>query len=286
MKNISKFCLLLFSATLFGQDFYGKVEYQTIQNKSKKEAVSTTKESEKKSAEDALEGIDEETIKDAFTKAFQKNYLLTFNKKECLFEEIVELDKPKPNSDVMISVSISGTGKRYINLIENYSLLEEDVFGEELIIKDSLKNPNWTLSDESKKIGDYICYKATRIIPVSKNDLEAYERYLKKVDSGKSVLFTMEKPKPHTIIAWYTPEISVNFGPNGESGLPGLILKLETEELIYLCSKITIKNNEKLKIKKPNTGKVVSPAEFEKIDAKMRKQMEDNDGIIIQSTKN
>ena len=37
MKNISKFCLLLFSATLFGQDFYGKVEYQTIQNKSKKE---------------------------------------------------------------------------------------------------------------------------------------------------------------------------------------------------------------------------------------------------------
>ena len=36
MKNISKFCFLFFSATLFGQDFYGKVEYQTIQNKSKK----------------------------------------------------------------------------------------------------------------------------------------------------------------------------------------------------------------------------------------------------------
>lgn len=272
--------LLLLISSSYAQELVGKVEYQTVRNESLKNELKSSNE------KDGLTEDISKAMEEAFTKAFQKKFLLTFTKKESLFEEIVELDKPKPNSEIMIAVSISGTGKRYINLIENYSLLEEDVFGEELIIKDSLKNPNWTLSDESKKIGDYICYKATRNIPVSKNDLEAYERYLKKVESGKSVLFTMEKPKPHTIIAWYTPEISVNFGPNGESGLPGLILKLETEELIYLCSKITIKNNEKLKIKKPNTGKVVSPAEFEKIDAKMRKQMEDNDGIIIQSTKN
>uniref|UniRef100_UPI0037BFA7A6 hypothetical protein n=1 Tax=Flavobacterium sp. TaxID=239 RepID=UPI0037BFA7A6 len=73
MKKISKFCLLLFSATLFGQDFYGKVEYQTIQNKSKKEAVSISKESEKESAKDALAGIDKEAFEEAMKKAFQKN---------------------------------------------------------------------------------------------------------------------------------------------------------------------------------------------------------------------
>ena len=69
MKNSSKFCLLLISTTLFGQDFYGKVEYQTIQNKSKKEAVSISKESEKDAAENGLTGIDKEAFEEAMAKA-------------------------------------------------------------------------------------------------------------------------------------------------------------------------------------------------------------------------
>jgi GLPGLI family protein len=279
---MKKALILIFSITTsYAQELVGKVEYQTIRNEKEKNILKPSTESSDDLSEDTMKAMEE-----AFEKAFQKKFLLSFTKNECLFEEIIELDKPKPNTDIMIAVSISGTGKKYLNLTENYSLLEEDMFGEELIIKDSLKNHNWVISEESKKIGDYLCYKASRTIPVSKNDMQAYERYLKKIESGKSVLFPMEKPKPQTITAWYAPDIPANFGPNGESGLPGLILKLETEELIYLCSKISIKNSEKLKIKKPNTGKIVTPAEFEKIEAKMRIQMEDNDGLIIHSTKN
>jgi GLPGLI family protein len=290
MKKISKFCLLLFSATLFGQDFYGKVEYQTIQNKSKKEAVSISKESEKDAAEDAIVGIDKEAFEEAMAKAFQKNYLLTFNKNEALFEEVVALEKPKPGQggvSFSVSVSMSGDGDKYMNTKDKISYTEEDIFGDEFVIKDSLPKIDWQITNETKIIGDYNCLKATYVEPISKNDLEAYERYQEKTKNGKSSLFEMKKPEPKTITAWYTSEIPVSFGPNGVWGLPGLILQLENENYIYFCTKVSIKNNETVKIKIPNSGKVISKKEYEKYEKKMQKQMEDNGGtIMFRETKN
>jgi len=287
MKNISKLCLLLFSATLFGQDFYGKVEYQTIRNKSKKEAISVSKESEKEAAEDAIIGFDKEAMKEAMAKAFQKNYLLTFNKNEALFEEVVALEKPNPTQGGMsISFSMSGDGDKYMNTKDKISYTDEDIFGDEFVIKDSLPKIAWQITNETKIIGDYNCVKATYIEPVSKNDLEAYNRQQEKIKNGKTTLFEMKKPEPKTITAWYTSEIPVSFGPNGVWGLPGLILQLENENYIYFCTKVSIKNNETVKVKIPNSGKVISKKEYEKYEKKMQKQMEDNDGVIFHETKN
>jgi GLPGLI family protein len=287
MKNLPKLCFLLFSATLFGQDFYGKVEYQTIRNKSKKEAISVSKESEKEAAEDAIIGFDKEAMKEAMAKAFQKNYLLTFNKNEALFEEVVALEKPKPTQGGMsISFSMSGDGNKYMNTKDKISYTEEDIFGDEFVIKDSLPKIAWQITNETKIIGDYNCVKATYIEPVSKNDLEAYNRQQEKIKNGKTTLFEMKKPEPKTITAWYTSEIPVSFGPNGVWGLPGLILQLENENYIYFCTKVSIKNNETVKVKIPNSGKVISKKEYEKYEKKMQKQMEDNDGVIFHETKN
>jgi GLPGLI family protein len=287
MKNLPKFCFLLFSATLFGQDFYGKVEYQTIQNKSKKEAISVSKESEKEAAEGAIAGIDKEAFEEAMKKAFQKNYLLTFNKNEALFEEVVALEKPNPTQGGMsISFSMSGDGDKYMNTKDKISYTEEDIFGDEFVIKDSLPKIAWQITNETKIIGGYNCVKATYLEPVSKNDLEAYNRQQEKLKNGKTTLFEMKKPEPKTITAWYTSEIPVSFGPNGVWGLPGLILQLENENYIYFCTKVSIKNNETVKVKIPNSGKVISKKEYEKYEKKMQKQMEDNDGVIIHETKN
>ena len=288
MKNLFKLCLILFSATLFGQDFYGKVEYQTIQNKSKKEAVSISKESEKESAKDAIAGIDKEAFEEAMKKAFQKNYLLTFNKNEALFEEVVALEKPNPTQGgISVSISMSGDGDKYMNTKDKISYTEEDIFGDEFVIKDSLPKIAWEITNETKIIGDYNCVKATYVEPVSKNDLEAYERQQEKIKNGKTTLFQMKKPEPQTITAWYTSEIPVSFGPNGVWGLPGLILQLENKNYIYFCTKVSLKNNEKVKIKIPNSGKVISKKEYEKYEKKMQKQMEDNDGeFMIREIKN
>ena len=287
MKNISKFCFLLFSATLFGQDFYGKVEYQTIRNKSKKEAISVSKESEKERASNALTGFDKEAMKEAMAKAFQKNYLLTFNKNEALFEEVVALEKPNPmQGDVSFSVRMSGDGDKYMNTKDKVSYTEEDIFGDEFVIKDSLPKIAWEITNETKVIGGYNCLKATYIEPVSKNNLEAYERQQEKIKNGEATFFEMKKPEPQTITAWYTSEIPVSFGPNGVWGLPGLILQLENQKYIYFCTKVSLKNNETVKIKIPNSGKVISKKEYEKYEKKMQKRMEENDGVILQETKN
>lgn len=186
-----------------------------------------------------------------------------------------------------ISVSMSGDGDKYMNTKDKISYTEEDIFGDEFVIKDSLPKIAWEITNETKIIGDYNCVKATYIEPVSKNDLEAYERYQEKTKNGKPSFFEMKKPEPQTITAWYTSEIPVSFGPNGVWGLPGLILQLENENYIYFCTKVSLKNNEKVKIKIPNSGKVISKKEYEKYEKKMQKQMEDNDGpIMIREIKN
>jgi GLPGLI family protein len=174
-----------------------------------------------------------------------------------------------------------------MNTKDKISYTEEDIFGDEFVIKDSLPKIAWEISNETKIIGDYNCVKATYVEPVSKNDLEAYERQQEKIKNGKTTLFEMKKPEPKTITAWYTSEIPVSFGPNGVWGLPGLILQLENENYIYFCTKVSIKNNETVKIKIPNSGKVISKKEYEKYEKKMQKQMEDNGGtIMFRETKN
>ena len=77
-----------------------------------------------------------------------------------------------------------------------------------------------------------------------------------------------EKPRPTILTAWFTTQIPVSFGPNGVWGLPGLVLEYSNNSVIYLCTSIKIKQNEKVKIKQPNKGKIVSVEEFKKIEEK------------------
>lgn len=69
--------------------------------------------------------------------------------------------------------------------------------GNPVIVRDSLPNYSWNiLEKETKKIGDFLCKKATTNFRGSE------------------------------IIAWYTEELSIPFGPWKFKGLPGLILEL------------------------------------------------------------
>ena len=71
------------------------------------------------------------------------------------------------------------------------------------------------------------------------------------------------------ITAWFTPEISVNFGPKEYNNLPGLILELNENGIVYTASKITLNSKKRLKISKPSSGKKVSIDEYNKISKEM-----------------
>jgi GLPGLI family protein len=274
-KDILLCHFVFISFWLNAQEFQGKAEYFSKRVLSKKTEKVEIDEKKETNAEF------EKAWQHAMQKATEKKYLLTFNKVECLYEEQQALEKPeKPSSGMVISVSISGGGKKYLNLKDKKSVVESEIFGKEFLIVEPLEKPDWKLLNETKKIGDYNCFKAELIVPVSENQRKDYEEFLKK-EEIKPALFKMEEPKDKTITAWYTPEIPVSFGPNNYWGLPGLILEMNEEDNLVLCSKVTLSNKEKASIKVPNTGKKVTQMQFDEIEKKKTESMKDEDGVII-----
>lgn len=273
MKRIVAVILfLLMGFIVKAQSFQGKAEYM-----SKYIFKKNNIEVEKKDENPELTAA----IKEALNKSSQKTFSLTFNKFEAVYEENEELQQPQaPGNGMSISIKFSGAGKKYINIKEKISLAEDEIFGKEFLIEEPLKQLNWNLKEESKKIGDYTCFKAELIIPVTDKEKEDYEEFLKK-EKIKPALFKMDEPKDKVIVAWYTPEIPVSFGPNNYWGLPGLILELNEENNVILCSKIVLNSKEKSEIKRPKNGEKVSQKKFDEIQKKKMDSMKDKDGNII-----
>jgi GLPGLI family protein len=111
-----------------------------------------------------------------------------------------------------------------------------------ILIDDSFSIFKWKLTQETKKIGDYMCYKATGV-----------NKRIQKNDEYKSI----------EVIAWYTPEIPIRFGPSRYGGLPGLILELE-ENNAFKFSATKIKFKKRVKIFLPKLKKIKRD-EFNKI---------------------
>jgi len=251
MKNLILLFLLI-STVSFSQEFQGRAYYFS------KTIFSDKLEVEDSESKEEMDPAMEKAFQEALKAASEKSYLLTFNKAECVYEEEQQLEKPKAASgEMQISVSISSSeGKKYINAKNKTSSIEDAILGKEFLIVEPIEKPDWELVDESKKIGDYTCYKAKLVVPVSEKQKKEYEEFLKK-EEIKPSLFKMQEPKDKMITAWYTPEIPVSFGPNNYWGLPGLILEINEPELIILCSKVVL-NTKGATIKAPNKGKKVS----------------------------
>ena len=252
---ISSFLLMGFLAK--AQEFQGKAEYfSKMIYKNGIEEVGV-----KSDDDENLKKAYEEALKNASEKA----YTLTFTKTEALFEKNQSLEKPSSqNNGVSVSIHISGEGKKYLNTKERTRIVEDDILGKEFLIVEKLQQFDWKLLNETKTIGDYTCYKAEVTIPVTEKEKKQYEEYLKKQESKPS-FFTMDEPKEKKVTAWYTPDIPVNVGPLNYWGLPGLILEIQEEKRIILCSKVVISNKENFKIKVPNVGVEVSQEEFDAI---------------------
>lgn len=271
---ISLFFLLGFFVK--AQEFQGKADYFSKRIFSKKIEVN------KAIGENEMSPEMEKAFQEAMKSASEKQYTLSFNKSECLYEEQEQLQKPEApaNGGFSISVSFSGGGKKYLNLKDKIGIEEADIFGKEFLIVEPLEKPDWKLVNETKKIGDYNCFKAELTVQVTEKQKEEYEEFLKKEETKPS-LFKMEEPKDKTIVAWYTPEVPVSFGPKNYWGLPGLILEINEEDSIILCSKVSMSTKEKSKIKVPNTGEKVTQKKFDEIQKKKTDSMKNDDGVII-----
>ena len=133
-------------------------------------------------------------------------------------------------------LSAGGSNMYYTNSqTETLDIQNCETLDECFIIKSNFKK--WQLTQETKKISGYVCYKALRTVKSKKRN------------------FVIE--------AWYTPSIPANFGPKGECGLPGLILEVENGTINFKATKIILNPKEKVKVLKPTKGNIVSEEEFQ-----------------------
>ena len=74
------------------------------------------------------------------------------------------------------------------------------------------------------------------------------------------------------VIVWYDPIIQLNIGIQEFQGLPGAIILLEDNNLMYELIDIDLNLKQPLQIKKPTKGKMVNENEYTNILLKDYKQ--------------
>lgn len=115
---------------------------------------------------------------------------------------------------------------------------QREFVGKKFKIEDEISKTKWKIHNEIKEVAGYLCMKAE----------------------------TQDTIKGQKIYAWFTDAIPVSGGPEGFSGLPGMILELDINDGdgIITATKVDLETPiDKLPIPKKIKGKNISQAEFD-----------------------
>lgn len=226
-------------------------------------------------------------IEERMKAMFEKTFVLSFDKTASIYAEEEKIDAGDEMSRgfKMMGSMMGGGGKQYKNIKEKTILQEKEIFGKEFLVSDTLPQIKWKMEGETKKIGNYTCYKATAVVPTDKSNMMNYRpkkdqeekmKNMSQEDAQKTNFMDMvEMPKDKTITAWYTPEVPVSQGPENYYGLPGLILEVTDGVTTILCSKVVLNPKEKAEIKPLKKGEKVTQAQFAEIMMKKMKEMQE-----------
>lgn len=258
MKTIITLIILTISFTINAQDFTGKAIYKTH----RKSSISFG------DGKNAPNPEMQKKLEAQMKKMNQKTFTLNFNRFESTYKENESLAAPQAQAGgiKMISFGGGGTDLLYKNVKENKYAKQTDIMGKNFLIKDEIKKIDWELSDETKNIGMYTCYKATYSREVEQKDFSSFN----SVEPEEKVA---KKMKTIITTAWYTPQIPISNGPREFGGLPGLILELRQDKLTIVCSEVVLNPSKKVEIKEPKKGKVISQSKFNEIREKKSKEM-------------
>lgn len=247
-----------FSTSVSAQDFQGEATYVTKRKFSFDLSGTQLSEERKKMIQERMNQFSESTHK------------LTFNRTASVYQAEQSL-APQGMSGArggmrMQMMGSFDSGKLYVDLAAQQYTQETELMGKFFLIRDSLDRPQWKMTQETKTIGQYTCYKATYTQTVRRPAFLAGKRP-KPSEEPPVEEIEME------IVAWYTPQIPVSMGPDQLTGLPGLILEVNDGNSTTLCTQVVINPEEKKEIKAPKKGKLVDQKTFEKIQEERMKEM-------------
>lgn len=252
------------------QDFQGQAVYVSKSKMELGKWGATMSEEQKKQIQSRLQN------------RLEKTYVLNFNKEESIFKEEDKLDAISGATD---SWGKNFTkGDQYKNIKENVLVQSQEFYGKYFLVKDKLQIFEWKLLNETKQIGQYMCFRATALVPTkdlawynfSWSDLRTDDA-LKKSDST-DIESKVKEVKMTAIEAWYTSQIPVSHGPSEYWGLPGLILEVSAGNTTMLCSKIILNPGEKVIIEAPKKGKEINKNDYQSTIKGKMIEMRDNRG--------
>lgn len=132
-------------------------------------------------------------------------------------------------SDNMFMFSSSESpAQMYTDLSKNARIIKKSIMGEDFILNDTVPHVDWKIMHDVRKIAGYDCRKAIGVI----NDT-VY------------------------VVAFYTDDILFKGGPEGFTGLPGLILGLAIPRYntTWFATKVEAVNVPVMGIAEPDKGK-------------------------------
>lgn len=137
--------------------------------------------------------------------------------------------KPKESlGDNAFFFSSDNTDELFTDFAKSKRVKRKSIMGDDFILKDSIPRLHWKIMHDLRKIAGYECRKAIAKI----NDTV-------------------------TVVAFYTDEILLKGGPEGFTGLPGMILGLAIPRYrtTWFATKVEAKNVPILNIAAPTKGK-------------------------------
>ena len=228
---MKKLLIILFSSMVYSQHpITGVVEYtvDAIETANPLAVANTSPDFSKR-----------KELLEIFSNQPVTGFTLEFNGNEAIYKRVVnemQSDANQKTKPKFLEVIGGGSGLFYSNSEEKTTLTQKNSLGELLLISD--KFPEWELTSETKKIGNYTCFKA---------------KYIAK-----------NRNKNLTDEVWYTPEIPVQFGPTKYIGLPGLVLEVIAGIVRFTATKIQLNIQQPVNIERPNKGTKITEEEYTK----------------------
>lgn len=242
-KNLTILLCILVS---FCQAQTLKVSYLEKINLSDTSKIDMSKQFEESGLSPAMEAILQKAIEDEARKISQgKEYELYSLNGESIYQ--------KTKSEEIVNNNITTTiidqiDIFYRNFKDKKTTNQTSILSKTFLIHEDETDFNWQISSETQVIAGYKCKKAT----------SSFEQGLE---------------------AWFTNEVPINAGPKTYSGLPGLIIKVNSEYLAIEATDVDVSDNP-IKIKVPSKGKKVSRKKFNEIRDKKENRNKDNEGSI------
>jgi GLPGLI family protein len=135
----------------------------------------------------------------------------------------------------------------YKNTQNKIKIMQTEASGEVFKVSFPFNQYEWKISNETKIINGYKCFKATT--HWEEND------------------YSREKTLQFDPIVWFTNDIPFSFGPLGLDGLPGLVLEasLNGKTFFYVSSLQSNLKEDRKQLEEPKKGKNITNDEFLKL---------------------